>query len=148
MSSHEMNPASLEPDVELTYGTPSLRAEIAAANARFMDAFGAGHAPGVAACYTASGQLLPPGSDVVTGREAITTFWSVVMGAGIAAARLETVELEARGDLAVEVGRYTLSGADGGAIDQGKYVVVWKRTDGEWRIHRDIWSTSVAPKAS
>jgi uncharacterized protein (TIGR02246 family) len=148
MSSHEINPASVEPDVALTYDAPPLRAEIAAANARFMDAFGAGHATGVAACYTASGQLLPPGSDVVTGREAITRFWSAVMAAGIAAARLDTVELEGRGDLAVEVGRYALSGADGGVIDHGKYVVVWKRTDGEWRIHRDIWSTSIAPKAS
>lgn len=22
-----------------------------------------------------------------------------------------------------------------------KYVVVWKKEDGQWRLHRDIWNT-------
>lgn len=25
-----------------------------------------------------------------------------------------------------------------------KYVVVWKRVDGQWRLHRDIWNTMPA----
>jgi hypothetical protein len=35
-----------------------------------------------------------------------------------------------------------LSGADGGALDNGKYVVVWHRDAGTWKLHRDIWTTS------
>jgi len=25
-----------------------------------------------------------------------------------------------------------------------KFVVVWKKTDGQWRLHRDIWNTKGA----
>jgi hypothetical protein len=28
-------------------------------------------------------------------------------------------------------------------IDEGKYVVVWKRVGGQWKLHRDIWTSSV-----
>ena len=64
------------------------------------------------------------------------------MKMGIADVKLETVELESQGDLAVEVGRYILAGADGGAIDNGKYIVVWHHDGGTWKLHRDIWTTS------
>ena len=33
-----------------------------------------------------------------------------------------------------------LVGRDG-KITEGRYVVVWKRTNGEWKLHRDIWNT-------
>jgi ketosteroid isomerase-like protein len=29
-----------------------------------------------------------------------------------------------------------------GVIDTGKYVVVWKRVGGRWKLLRDIWNTS------
>lgn len=115
---------------------------IAARNDFFMKTFGAGDAAGVAALYTAEGELLPPGADAVVGQEAIEGFWTMVMGMGIASARLETVELDDQGDTAIEIGRYTLSTAGGEVADEGKYLVVWKNRDGEWKLHRDIWNTS------
>ena len=120
----------------------STRVAIDAANANFMAVFRASDAAAVADCYTSDAQLLPANSEPISGREAIEGFWRSVMGMGIAGAKLETVELEAQGDLAVETGRYVLSGADGGALDNGKYVVVWHRDAGTWKLHRDIWTTS------
>lgn len=119
------------------------RAAIEAANARFMSAFRSGDAAAVAACYTPDAQLLPANSETVGGSDAIAKFWGGAMAMGIADVRLESTEVEAQGPLAVEVGRYSLAGADGGTLDQGKYVVVWHRDDaGAWRLHRDIWTTS------
>jgi ketosteroid isomerase-like protein len=65
------------------------------------------------------------------------------MGMGIKEATLDTVEVEAHGDAAYEVGRYTLKGDGGQLLDQGKYVVIWKRVGGQWRLHRDIWNSSL-----
>ena len=56
---------------------------------------------------------------------------------------LTTLEAEAQGDTAYEVGTYTLPGEGGKMLDVGKYVVVWKRVGGQWKLHRDIWTTSV-----
>ena len=60
---------------------------------------------------------------------------------GITRVTLETVEVEAAGDTAYEVGQFTLE-ASGNIADQGKYLVVWKRDGGDLRLHRDIWCTS------
>jgi uncharacterized protein (TIGR02246 family) len=121
---------------------PSPRDAIEAANARFMAAFGTADPAAIAACYTADAQLLPANSDLVSGKEAIARFWGGALASGIAGARLETAEVEARDDLAVEVGRYSLTAADGGMLDNGKYVVVWHQDAGSWKMHRDIWTTN------
>lgn len=124
-----------------------IRSDIIACNNAFMDAFGRGDAAGLANLYTVGGQLLPPNSDVVAGRDGIRTFWQGAVDAGLTAATLDTVEVESTGETAVEVGRYTLRAKSGQVADAGKYVVVWKREGGGWKLHRDIWNTSrpVAP---
>jgi uncharacterized protein (TIGR02246 family) len=123
-------------------GAPAQREAIDVANAQFMSAFRAADAGACADCYTRDAQLLPANSEPVSGTDAIASFWGGAMRMGIADVKLETVELESQGDLAVEVGRYILAGADGGAIDNGKYVVVWHRDGGTWKLHRDIWTTN------
>jgi len=119
-----------------------IRSEIVAGNTRFMEAFGRGDAAGVAALYTAGGQLLPPDSAVVAGRDAIQALWKGAMGLGLTGVTLETLEVEGHGETAIEVGRYTLRAAGGQVADVGKYVVIWKREGGAWRLHRDIWNAS------
>lgn len=122
-----------------------ISAAIADANRNFMETYGRGEAADLAQLYTADGQLFPGGSDVVAGHPAIESFWSAVMDMGIAAAQLETVELEDHGDTAIEVGRYTLETTEGAVADRGKYVVVWKNDGDNWKLHRDIWNTSLPP---
>ncbi len=123
----------------------SLRQEIENANRQGFEAnFKHGDAEGMADLYTREGQLLPTGSDVVTGHDAIAGFWQGAFDMGIKKATLETVEVESCGDTAVEVGRYTLSGEGGQMMDRGKYVVIWMKEDGRWKLHRDIWNSSMA----
>jgi uncharacterized protein (TIGR02246 family) len=116
---------------------------IALVNQAFTDAFAQGNAADMAALYTADGQLLPPNSEIITGHEPIAGFWQFVMGLGIKTLRLESSEITVGIDTAVEIGKYTLGGADGDPIDSGKYLVVWKNDGGGWRLHRDIWNTSM-----
>jgi uncharacterized protein (TIGR02246 family) len=125
-----------------------IREAIVAANGTFVEAFNSGDAAGVAALYTAEGQLLPGNSDFVTGTQAIQEFWQGAMDMGIKSAKLETIEVEGMGKMAYEVGKYQLFVEGGQMLDQGKYIVVWKQIDGEWKLHRDIWNTSMpSPKA-
>jgi uncharacterized protein (TIGR02246 family) len=119
-----------------------VRDAIAAANEEFGAAVSRGDAAGVAALYTQDGQLLPPNSDFVTGKQAIQTVFQGLMDMGIKGATLESVEVEAHGDTAIEVGTYTLQGDGGQVLDRGKYIVIWKREEGQWRLHRDIFNSS------
>jgi uncharacterized protein (TIGR02246 family) len=118
------------------------RTAIEAANQRFMAAVARGDATGIAALYTATGEVLPPNDETRSGTEALRAFWKASLDAGVKQATLDTVEVEDCGDSAYEIGRYSMSGADGKVIDVGKYIVVWRREKGQWKLHRDIWNSN------
>jgi ketosteroid isomerase-like protein len=112
-----------------------------------MTTFGRGDAAGMAALYTEAGQLLPPNSDFVVGKPALQALFQGLMNMGIKTVKLETAETEGYGDTASEVGRYTLEDEGGQVFDQGKYIVIWKQEAGQWKLHRDIFNSSLpAPK--
>jgi ketosteroid isomerase-like protein len=118
------------------------RGAIENANKDFMLAFGKGDAAGVASLYSVNGQILPANFDIITGRGGIKDFWQAVMNMGIKAAKLETIEVEFQGEMAFEVGKYTLLGGNEQVLDTGKYVVIWKNDGSRWQLYRDIWTTS------
>jgi uncharacterized protein (TIGR02246 family) len=120
-----------------------VRDAIAAGNEKFMAAFGQGDAAGLAALYTEKGQILPPNGDFVTGKEAIRGFWQALFDMGIKVAELEIVEVEGHGDTAIEVSKYTLKGEGGQVLDKGKYIIIWKQEEGQWKLHRDIFNSSM-----
>ena len=116
------------------------QAEIVAVNRRFEDAAEKGDVDAIAALYTNDAIALPPDGPFVRGRDSIKQMWATVaQQLGLKSVRLQTVELEVVGDLAHEVGEAHLTLASGGAV--AKYVVVWKKQEGRWRLHRDIWNT-------
>ncbi len=125
-----------------------VRSRIESANKEFIAAFKQADAAALASLYTAQAQLLPANSDFVRGANSIRTFWQGVIDMGLRDAVLETMEVEAHGDTAIEVGRYRLLVAGGAVGDDGKYVVVWKNDGGTWKLHRDIWTTSRPPAGS
>ncbi len=123
--------------------TPTdVRSDILACNQHFMHAFGRGDTASLANLYTGGGQLFPPNTEILVGRNAIRAFWEGAIASGLKEATLDTVEVDSAGETAVEVGRYTLRGKGGQVADVGKYVVVWKMEGGGWKLHRDIWNSS------
>lgn len=129
-----------------TMSTPSIQQAIETADRAFEKNFGQHDAQGMAALYTTDGQCLPPGGDVVSGRDEIAAFWQQVFDMGVANAELETIEVEAHGDTAIEVGRFALNDPDGQEIDHGSFIVIWKNQSDGWKLHRDIWNSNVPPE--
>ena len=123
----------------------NLRAAVEAGVKQFMAAFNRADAAGLAAMYTANAQVFPPNSDIVTGREAIQKLWQGVMDSGIKGLTIATLEVQGSGDMGYEVGKYTLMGEGGKVLDTGKYIIIFKRENGQWKLHRDIWNTSKPP---
>jgi uncharacterized protein (TIGR02246 family) len=122
-----------------------VRSDIEAANAQFTAAAAKGDGAGLAALYTADGQVLPVGSDPIKGAQAIQKFWQGALDSGIAEVALKTVDLFGRGPTATEVGQYELRDKAGKVLDHGKYIVVWRKEGGKWKLLRDMFSTNAPP---
>jgi len=132
---------SISPLYGATARSDDVRSSIESGNRAFAAAFLRGDAEAVAELYTEDAQVLPPGAAAVAGRPAIAAFWKGAIDAGVKDLALVTEQVESAGDLAYEIGRVRIVAKDGG-VTEDRYLVVWKRGDGGWRLHRDIWNST------
>ena len=112
-------------------------------NKLFMDAFAAGDTEKVAGFYTANCRFLPDNSHPVDGRVNVQELLQSMMDGGVSSVELITWEVEDCGDTAVEVGRVVMRGDDDEIVDDGKFIVIWKKENDGWRLHRDIVNSSL-----
>jgi uncharacterized protein (TIGR02246 family) len=124
--------------------TNVVRQSVDEGNRKFVAAAARKDYAGMAALYTDNAKVLPPDAPIVTGKKAIEDFWRTAANAlGLTDVTLKTVDLEVAGDTAYEVGEADLKSSSGQA--KIKYLVVWLRgSDGQWRLHRDIWNNMPA----
>jgi uncharacterized protein (TIGR02246 family) len=61
----------------------------------------------------------------------------------------DTVQVAEAGDVAIQTGEYHLTGLGpkGDREDRGRFVTVWKKESGEWKVAQDIGSTTM-PEAT
>ena len=104
------------------------------------DAVARRDAPRVARIFTSDAKLMAPGFETVTGREAIQQFWQAGLNSGILKGiTLTPADLTGEADgLLAETGTVAMLDADGKEKDRSRYLIVWKREQSDWRIHRDI----------
>jgi len=71
------------------------------------------------------------------------------MGMKVTAFELTATDVILEGNIAVEIGTYTISMdmAGMGAIDDhGKYMNVWENQGGDWKLRADMWNTDMNPR--
>ena len=127
--------------------TTNVRQEVEQAVRQFEAQFNRGDMAALAGMYTEDATLLPPDSDLIRGRQGIQQFWQGAWDSGIRGARLQVQDVQASGELAVEISYATLTVQPAGGQSSEvrlKYVVVWQRTAGTWQLRADIWN-STAP---
>lgn len=116
----------------------TVRDAVDAGNYFFRKAFEARDAKAIAELYTEDARVIAPGAEPAAGREAIAAFWTGAMQ-DAKSVRLETLSVEAEGNLAYEEGVAHLIANDD-TVNAARYVVVWKRIGRRWHLHRDIWN--------
>lgn len=97
----------------------------------------------LAGAYTVDGKILPPGTDIIEGREAIQRRWTLPEGVNVLHHEINPAEIKIVGDYAYDVGYYEgrTERPDGNVYPfKGKYVIVWKKVEGDWKIYLDIWN--------
>lgn len=95
-----------------------------------------------AALFASDGVLMAPRLETAYGPKVVERSLRQLGDEGYSDLRLETTRVDHSGDMAMELGRFSLvkRQADGTAVpERGKYVKVWRRL-GAWLIVADCWS--------
>jgi uncharacterized protein (TIGR02246 family) len=117
------------------------KAEIEAVNAKWMELFNKGDFAGIGALYTEDATAFPPGAAMVKGRAAIAAMWKGLADQ-VGEPKVTTLEVKRLGRFAArEIGTFSLKtkGAEPKEVT-GKYVVVWEKIRGRWKLSSDIWN--------
>jgi ketosteroid isomerase-like protein len=117
------------------------RADIEAANARWVEFFNKGDFDGVASLYTADAAAFPPGAAMVKSRAAIGAMWKG-MAAQVGNPKVTTLDVKRLGSSAArEIGTFSLRTKEPTPKEvTGKYVVVWEKVGKDWKLAADIWN--------
>jgi uncharacterized protein (TIGR02246 family) len=123
----------------------ALKDEIQAAQDRLAEAVSAQDANRAASLYSEDARLIPQGAPACTDRGAIAAFFAGAFANGIVGARFTSDEVDGDDAQATEIGRYELYAAPSGGerilAADGRYLIVWRKGEDGWRIHRDMFNT-------
>lgn len=105
-------------------------------------------AAAVSKLYAADGAMMVPGAPIAQGQPALEKAWSGLMqvpGFGLTF-KADQIVVASGGDMALDRGAYQLllDGPNGTTKDIGKYVVVWRNVDGQWKVAADIFNSDGA----
>lgn len=89
--------------------------------------------------YADSAVVMPPNAPAFRGRDAIKQLFKGMAASGSTDVVLTTDDVLTSCDMATEIGRYEIRGAN---HDAGKYVVTWRNINGQWRAVADIFNSS------
>ncbi len=102
--------------------------------------FNRGDAIRAAANYADDAQILAPRHLPIEGKQSITAFFKSNIDKYISIGNY-TAWSAVRGDLAIEQGVYNVRNVQVGEnVESGKYIRVWKKVDGTWKLYRDMFS--------
>lgn len=98
----------------------------------------------IGASYTADAKIFPNNRKILTGKDSILAYWKLPDGIRIVHHKLMPEEIKIIGNEAYDYGYYegSTQKADGSESSwKGKYVVVWRKEDGNWKMYLDIWNS-------
>jgi len=120
---------------------------------RVLDAMSSGDPDAYVACFAADGMLMPPGAQMITGKQAIRVWIAGLFSRFNVTVEVSRQELHFTSDWAIERHNYVVTATPkqggGTQVDRGKAVVISKRSpDGSWNGYIDCWNGDNPPAAA
>ena len=118
-------------------------------NAASKDAMMGGNPDKVMSYYEENAMEMAPNMATIKGKAGIKAFQDQMMKSGMkmTAVKFTTLELEAGGKIAYEIGGYEMSmtmPSMNEMRDNGKYIALWRQQpDGSWKVHAETWNTDM-----
>ncbi len=142
--------AGQQPAPKPAVDTAALTASLDSLNKAFLAAVAKRDTEALVSSYADDARVLPPGEPRADGHEAIRKVWVRFLrtpGLELNAISSQPIFTEA-GDMIIDVGSYTMkmNDAKGKPMeDVGKYVTIFKKMNGSWKIAVDTFNSDKAP---
>jgi len=109
----------------------------------FSKAYMSGDIDALISMYTDDGKIFPNNKKILSGKDELKDYWAVPEDVKILHHKVTPEEIHIENNIAYDYGYYegkTLTKDNKEVSWHGKYTIVWKKTDGEWKIYLDIWN--------
>lgn len=127
-----------------SFDLSEVKKSIEATNKQFGDAAVKGDSATVVSFYHSDAKLFPP--NMPEGKSSVIGSMSKQLTSmGIKSFTLTAGDVTGNADQVVETGTWEM-GDGSKTIDKGKYIVVWKKENGNWKLWRDIWNSDNPPQ--
>lgn len=123
----------------------NVRSQIAENNKAYGEAVANRDSNKLAGFYAADANVYAPDMPAMRGREGVKAFAGAFTNLGVKALTLETTDVYGDSSMVVEEGTYSTDYGNGKAAEKGKYLVVWKPENGQWKMYRDIFNADAPP---
>ena len=126
-----------------TFDITAMQKIIDEKNREFGKAFASGDSATMVNNYTKDAKLFPPNSDAVISKDSIGAVVSEYLKFGIKEFKDETTALYGNEDNLIEEGKFFMGDGKGNTMDKGKYICIWRKENGIWKIYSDMFNTSL-----
>ncbi len=97
----------------------------------------------IRASYTEDAKIFPNRTKIIKGLDAIEKYWTLPKKVSITHHKIFQEEINVIDDMAYDYGYYegiTRNKKGEEKLWKGKYVIVWKKIGGDWKMYLDIWN--------
>jgi len=105
-------------------------------NTKFSEQIKNGDSLALASHYSSDAAILLPNTEPIRGEE-ILSAWGSMLRAGSVDITFQTIDLTGSNDFLIETG-YIITKVNEDNISKSKYLVIWKKQNGEWKLYRDM----------
>ncbi len=143
------NNAKIEKAGNAAFDLAEVRSAIEASHRQYSKNFLDGDLASFGNHYTSDACVFPTHFSKMCGTEAINAFFNQAYAMGIRNIKLTPIEIMGGPNEVIETGIYELLADGDFTVDKGKFIVIWKKEHGNWKMYRDIWNTDspAAPSA-
>lgn len=128
---------------EASFDVSVVRQSIEVANKKLAEASLKGDSATVVGLYHTDAKIYPPDMPAAN-KEIMGSMSASLPKMGIRTFTLTSTDVSGNADQVVETGTFEM-GNGSKTVEKGKYLVVWKPENGEWKLWRDMWNSDNPP---
>jgi ketosteroid isomerase-like protein len=137
---------NVAPETKTTFDINAVKNHIIEMNKTYGERFLTNDTAFYNSRYCLEAEVYSPQLPSVKGRDSIRAFFYQNGTNKEAKIELPAGNIYGSEELVVEEGRYNFPDGKGGSFDKGKFIALWKKEDGKWKLFREIWNTDLMPE--